>query len=75
MPEAHNDETPAAPIEADTAQFVSPNEDSSAETTPIHDEAKEAARQYLEGADKADISRRREDDDPTQFAGDFVEED
>lgn len=72
---ARQDETPAAPINPqDTAQFVSPNEDSSNESTPIGDEAKAAAKEYLKEFDAADVSRRREDDDPASLAGDFADE-
>lgn len=71
---ATKDETPAAPVQQDTAAFVSPNEDTSKETTPIGDEAKAAAKEYLKEFDAADVSRRREDDNPLNFAGDFVDE-
>lgn len=71
---ATKDETPSAPVQQDTTKFVSPNEDQSKESTPIGDEAKAAAKEYLKDADPADVSRRREDDNPIAFAGDFVEE-
>lgn len=74
--EAVKDETPAAPVieQQDTSKFVSPNEDTTKESTPIGDEAKAAAKEYLKSFDAADISRRREDDNPISFAGDFADE-
>lgn len=69
MPEAN---TPAEPetTKLDTSKHVSPNEDASTETTPIADEV--AA--YLSEADEEDLTHFEEDDDPTQFAGDFIDE-
>lgn len=74
MSDATKDETSAAPVQTDTTLFVSPNEDTSKESTPIGDEAKAAAKEYLKDFDAADISRRREDDNPLSFAGDFADD-
>lgn len=74
MSSATKDETPSSPMQVDTTQFVSPNEDSSKESTPIGDEAKAAAKEYLKDFDAADVTRRREDSNPASFAGDFAED-
>lgn len=55
----------------DTTKAVDPNGNSSQESTPIFDET----ASYLKDADEVDITHFEEDDDPTQFAGDFVDED
>lgn len=55
----------------DTAKAVDPKATSANETTPIFEET----TAYLKDAEEADITHFEEDDDPTKFAGDFIDED
>lgn len=56
----------------DTSKLVSAKAKSGKEKekTPIFDETVA----YLQNAKEADLTHFEEDDDPTQFAGDFVDE-
>lgn len=55
----------------DTSKIVSPKAKNDKETTPIFDETVA----YLKDVPETDLTHFDEDDDPTQFAGDFVDED